>query len=75
MHDEKKWICLWFNAENQEKFMLDLEAFTDLMSETRSENKSFGYRVQLIKKEFRRNVETSFLIVLDNSNPNGLKYS
>jgi tetratricopeptide (TPR) repeat protein len=68
MHDEKKWICLWFNAETQEKFMLDLEAFTDLMSEVRSENKSLGYRVQLIKKEFRLNVETSFLIVLDNLN-------
>jgi tetratricopeptide (TPR) repeat protein len=69
MNDEKNsWICLWFNAESVDKFMVDLVDLTDLLSEAKSDNKSFGYRLQLVKKEFRSNPKINFLIVLDNLN-------
>jgi AAA+ ATPase superfamily predicted ATPase len=66
MNDENKWICLWFNSETSGKFMVDLEALTVLMKDTNSENRTFEYRSQLIKKEFRANSETNFLLILDN---------
>jgi replication-associated recombination protein RarA len=50
MNDENNWIGLWFNSETSGKFMVDLEALTDLMKDTNSENRTFEYRSQLIKK-------------------------
>lgn len=64
LHDEKpNWICLWFNAESIDTFMVDLVDLTDLLNEAKSDNKSFGYRLQLLKKEFRSNTKANFLIV------------
>jgi tetratricopeptide (TPR) repeat protein len=64
--NEKNWICLWFNSETQEKFLIDLQASTDLMRETKDENKTFEYRIQLIKREIRLHSAESFLIIFDN---------
>ena len=65
---EEKWICLWFNSDTEETFLNDLIALTDLMNETNDENTSFEYRMQLLKNEFRLNLEITFLIILDNLN-------
>ena len=65
---EKDWTCLWFNSERFDKFMINLETLTDIISETNRENKTFEYRTQKIKSEFERCSETKFLIILDNLN-------
>jgi DNA polymerase III delta prime subunit len=71
----KNWICLWFNSETKEKFMIDLQALTDLMRETKDENKTFEYRIQLIKREIRQNSAESFLIIFDNlKEPEWIEY-
>ena len=36
------------------------------MRETKDENKTFEYRIQLIKREIRQNSAESFLIIVDN---------
>jgi hypothetical protein len=60
------WICLWFNAGCKENFMIDLQACTDLLNNTKGENKTFEYRSQILIREFRQNQEQIFLLILDN---------
>ena len=65
---EKNWICLLFNSETKYKFLIDLEGQTDLIKDTKEENKTFEYRLHVLKKKIYRHLITNFCIILDNLN-------